>query len=240
MGSVAFDGVVLSDLYTVLVKRGVASRNVDYEAVPGRDGVAVKGVDYAPPTLSLVFVLEPGSDAPSAVRELSALLATREPRKLELGEDFGLYCMAMPYGEPSWRRLPNGSSVEFPFLIMDAAMYGTLRTATVPSGGSVTFTVGGTYPTKPKITASAAVRNSSTGMWGLTLDNGPVLAYAFGSNTSRAVSADCDTRSSRVDGDIALPTLSSTWFELEPGSHTVNMHTGTGAAVIEWRERWLA
>jgi len=240
MGSVAYGGVVLSDLYTVIPRRGMSTREVDYESVPGGDRLAVKGADFGTPSLSLVFVLRPGCDAPSEVRAISALLASREPRKLELGEDHGLYCMAIPFGEPTWRRLPNGSSVEFQFLVTEAAMYGEERTATVPSGGSVTIDVGGTYPTRPTVAAAAAVRNSSTGLWGLQLDNGPVLDFAFGSNTARAVSADCGSRASEVDGVTALPTLGSTWLEFGPGQHTVSMHEGTGAATLTWRERWLA
>ena len=240
MGTVAFDGIVLSDLYTVIPRRGVSSREVASESVPGRDGVVVTGMDYVPPTLSLVFVLGPTSDIPGAVRELQTLLDAREPKKLELGEDNGLYCMAMPQGESSWRRLPFSSAIEVPFLVADAAMYGAERKATLPSGGSVTFTVGGTYPTRPRLVASSAYRDSTSGQWGVRLDSVDVLKLAFGSSSSRSIDVDCHARTATVSGDVAIPTLDSDWLEFEPGTHTLEMHLGTGATTVTWRERWLA
>lgn len=241
MGAVTFDGVVLSDRYTVLAKRGMSAREIRTEAVPGRDGVVVTGADYVPPTLSLVFVFDPTEDAPRAVRELSALLSAREPRRLEFGEDGGLYYMAVPQGATEIKVLPSGSSsVEVPFLVADAAMYGLERSVTVPSGGSVTFTVDGTYPTSPTIAASAAVRNASSGRWGLLLDDADAMTFALASNTSRTIAADCAAKTARVAGDVAIPTLDSDWLELAPGEHTLRMHQGTGAATVTWRERWLS
>lgn len=240
MATVVFDGVVLSDMYTVLVRRGLSYHEVAYENIPGRDGVAVTSSDLVPPELSLVFVIGPSEDPTAAVRELSAILDVREPRELRIGEDGGLSYMALPSGSRTWRRVGSSSSVEVPFLIVDAAMHGDERSATVPSGGSVTFSVGGTYPTRPKIEATAAVRNSSSGQWGIRLDGGDYIRFEFGSNTSRTVVADCQARTAKVAGATAIPTLQSDWLELTPGEHTLQMDQGTGAATVTWRERWHA
>lgn len=240
MATVTFDGIVLSDMYTVLVKRGLSSHEVTYESIPGRDGVVVTSSELMPPELSLVFVIGPSGDAPAAVRELSAILDVREPKELYIGEDGGLCYMAMPSGSRTWRRVPSSSSVEVPFLVVDAVMYGKERSATVPSGGSVTFVVGGTYPTRPRVQASAAVRNSSSGKWGVKLDGGDYIRVAFGSNTSRTVDIDCQSRTVKVAGVTDIITLDSDWLELPPGEHTLQMDQGTGAATVTWRERWLS
>jgi hypothetical protein len=116
--------------------------------------------------------------------------------------------------------------------------YGAARTVTVPSGGSVEFNVGGTYKTMPRITANAA-RDSSSLVWGLRLDGGDFVHVATGSNAVKSVLIDCAERICTVAGAVALPTLDSDWLELEPGTHTLAMDNGTGAATVVFTERWL-
>lgn len=241
MESVTFNGIVLTDTWPVIARRGLAYRNAVYEPVPGRDGVLVTGSEMEMPQVSLVFAMGQHQDGGGMdeIRQLMHILDVKEPKKLELGDDGGLYYMALPSGERAWIRTPSSGMVEVPFLVVDAAMYGEQRTATVPSGGSVTFTVGGTYNTKPTLLATSAVRDSSSGQWGVRLDAGKVLRFAFSSNTSRRVEVDCGARTAKVASSAALPTLDSDWFEFSPGSHTVQMDLGTGAATLTWIERWM-
>ena len=132
----------------------------------------------------------------------------------------------------------NADSVVVNFQLVEAAAYGDTVTKTVPSGGSLTFTVGGTYPTKPRITASAS-RDGSSQVWGLRLDSGDFLHVATGSASPRNIVLDCESRTLTIAGAVALPTLDSDWFELPPGTHTLTMDKGTGAATVTYRERWL-
>lgn len=240
MESVAFNGVELSGKYKVLVIRGLPPMQVETGEIPGFDGYVVKGAKRMPPTITLRFVLGPASNhrMVERIHELSALLDVREPKRLELGEDEGLWCMAMPSGEMEWKRHVNSGSVDVPFLVEEAAMYGRERSVTVPSGSYVDFIVGGTYPAKPRISANA-VRNASSTVWGLRLDNGDFIHIATGSDSSRAIVVDCKERTCTISGVTAVPTLDSDWLELSPGKHRLAMDNGTGAATVTWTERWI-
>ena len=111
-------------------------------------------------------------------------------------------------------------------------------TLTVPSGGSISFNVGGTYRARPRITASA-VRDSSSQVWGLKLDNADFVHVVTGSASARSVDIDCDGRTCIVNSSTSMITLDSDWLELAPGTHTLVMDKGTGAATVKYRERWL-
>lgn len=241
MESVTFDGNVLSDKYRVLVKRGIPYREAQVDTVPGMDGNTVRAGDYAPMKLSLVFVLGPCGNV-EMMRRMRGLMADLDvdtPRKLELGEDGGLWCMAMPAGERDWNRHITSGSVEVPFAVVDAAMYGREMSVTVPSGGSVEFIVGGTYPSRPRISAASAVRDSSSLVWGLRLDDGDFMHVETGSPSGRKVEIDCSARTMSIADVSAIPTLDSDWLALKPGNHELAMDNGTGAATVKWFERWL-
>lgn len=242
MESVSFNGVVLTNAYTVLGIRKPHSRQVETIGVQGRDGVIVRNASLVGPQVSLRFVVDgTRAELEEARRAIGAALSVREPRRLQFGNDGGLYYMAMPNGEPDWAQFSRSGRMDVPFLVPSPAMYGAEHVATVPSGESVSFEVGGTYPTAPTITASSASNGSSSGVWGVRLDNADFVHVAIPTGySSRSVAVDCEARTCRVGGTLSLPTIDSDWFELSPGSHVVRMDNGTGAAVLRWQERWLA
>ena len=211
----------------------------DAESPSGRDGSIVIGRRWGDASVSFAI----GASGTAAQRRaafstLGAWLTVDGPRQLVLPDTPDRYYLAIPDGPLDLKRGIMGEMARLTFTLTDPIAYGQQRTANIPSGGSVSITVGGTAPAKPTITASAAVRDSSSEVWGVRLDSGKVLHIATGSSSARAVSIDCDARTSTVAGAIALPTLDSDWFEMAPGSHTIAMNRGTGAATITWRERW--
>ena len=127
------------------------------------------------------------------------------------------------------------------FIAIEPAAYGETRTATVPSGGSVTITVNGTYPTRPTFYASAAVRDSSSSVWGIRHGGGNYIHIPTGSGASRRVDIDCAKRVATITASrtVVLPTLDSDWIELNPGQNTLSNDKGTGACTGTWVERWL-
>lgn len=244
MESVSFDGVNISDMFTVIGTRGVASPVVQTVEVSGRDGIVPKGVVYGCPTVALTFVTDSGDGlkVSEARRQLSAMLNVKEPKKLQFGDDSGLYYMAQPDGPLDWVQFTRTGRLVVPFLVPSPAMYGEERSVTVPSGGSVTFNVMGTYPTRPTVYASAAKSGSSSpNAWGVTLDSTDWMYVLTGSSsTAKTVLIDCDSRQCKLAGQTALPTLDSDWFVLEPGSHTIANSQGSGSCTVTWVERWLA
>ena len=237
MERVIFGGVDLSERFICLVRsRHMPSVDASLEHVSGSDRYVAMGATYLPEPIVVRLV------APSAGRRerrrlarfLGGALYRREPDRLYLSDDDGLYRMAMVVDQPDFEELVVGGSVEVKFQPMHAAMYGETHSATVPSGGSVTVMVEGTYPSTPTVSASAATGET----WGIRLDNADFLHVPKGSY-AQGIEIDCERRTCLVGGLVSLPTLDSDWLELAPGEHTLANDMGGGAATVTWTERWL-
>lgn len=237
-----FNGYDLSRRFAVgNLERRLASFANDYETVPGRPGAVHLNTAPALVVIALRLTHVGGGrrERHEALVELAAALAVDSPAPLALSVDEGLYYMASPDGDIDIERYMHADSMVVQFLALDPVRYGEQQSATVPSGGSVTFRVGGTYRTAPLISATAAVRNASSGVWGIRLDEGDFVHVATGSAAARAVAIDNAARTATVTGSVVVPTLDSDWLELEPGEHTLRNDQGTGAATVTWVERWL-
>ena len=124
------------------------------------------------------------------------------------------------------------------FTLVDPVAYGDTQTAALPSGGSVSINVNGTAPTYLNVVAASAVRNISAQVWGVKVDNADFIHVATGSSSSRKVEIYSEERICKVANALTLPTLDSDWIKLNPGTHTIAMDYGTGAATLSWVERW--
>ena len=238
---VMFDGHELSrDYYVSDLRDPLLTRTIGVQDVPGRDGSIFTGVKLAPKTISLRFTaVNKSMEARRAAgRRLAALLAVREPRPLQISIDDGLYYMAIPQSSDDAAQWANATSFEVVFECPNPVAYGAERVITVPSGGSVTFEVGGTHQTMPVVSASAAA-NGSGGYWCITKEDGSYIMATIpnGVNTAPVV-ADCSARTLKVNGSTAMLVPQADWLVLEPGEHTLTM-TGTGAATVTFNERWL-
>lgn len=174
----------------------------------------------------------------TSLSNLAKVLNVDEPKKLVLPDSPSWYYLAVPSSGLSLERHIDGELFDLTFSLVDPVAYGTERTVTVPSGGSVTFTVDGTSSAYPYIT-STATRNSTSLVWGLSLDSTEHVHIETGSSSSRSIVLDCLNRTLTVAGAAKIPTLDSDWLELSPGSHTLTMDNGTGSATVKYRERWL-
>ena len=212
------------------------------QEVSGRSGEAFLGA-----TLEPLVVIAHCTLRRSYVRDwdavrsaLEAAFCVTERKQLTLPDEGGLTRMASATFS-STASEPVDPPVEFDitFTDHDACAYGATRTATVPSGGSVSVTVDGTLPTYPVLSCASAVRSTSTNLWGVRLDNGDVLRVDTGSDSARRVDIDCCNRTCKVAWATSMITLDSNWFVLTPGTHTLRMDQGSGSCSITWRERWL-
>lgn len=239
--TVTFNGTTLTNSYTVSdLRRSLLPRNLGSETVPGADGALFTGATIGTRTVTMTLTVRAATAAAreTAARTLASTLDVDEPKPLSISIDGGLYLMAMPESGGDADRYRHATSFQVTFTAFDPVMYGEERTYTVPSGGSVSVTVAGTYPTMPTITAASAVRNSTLGQWRITLDNGDYLAATLPTANATAVTADCAKRVLTVAGNVALMPPDGDWLVLTPGTHTLTM-SGTGAATVKFRERWL-
>lgn len=173
---------------------------------------------------------------------MAAFLSDREERQLRVRTRPGTYYMAhfSDYDEGDREGGIGIGAFTLTFVASDPYRYSDSEmTTTIPSGGSATVTIGGSAAAKPKVSATSAVRDSSTELWGLVLDGGAHIRVKTGSASGRRVVVDCQGRTVTVSGSTSMLTLDSAWFEMGPGEHTVTMDKGTGSATMTWRERWL-
>lgn len=209
------------------------------EDVNGRNGQAFLGMTYGSSEVSFtVGLIDSAANRRAAFSQLGQWLMVDEPKPLYLPDTPDRYYLAVPNGAIELERCIKADKATVTFLLVDPIAYGETKTATIPSGGSVTINVGGTAPTEPTITASAAVRNSTAQAWGIQMDDGDYIHVDTGSASSRSVNINCHDRICKVSNAVKLPTLDSDWLVMEPGAHTVEMDYGTGAATITWVERW--
>lgn len=237
---VTFDGHRLNDLFYVgRIERGHAGFEPTLVDNMG-DGSTVTGVRLGTATVTVLLAAKDvaGRTTRETVSRLLSWLDVDTPRWLTLSGDDGLRRLVVPEGEPTPYDVDREDGVTIAFTQVDPSLYGSSSAATVPSAGSVTFTVGGDYPTRPTITATAAVRNATTGTWELVFDGDTKVAVTLADALQTPVSIDCGTRAVTVDGEVAMITLDSDWPELAAGQHTVAMTRGTGAATVAWTERW--
>lgn len=209
------------------------------EEMQSADGAKVIGSRVGAASVEFTCaVFGSASERRAKLSTIASWLDVDEPRQLVLPDTPDWYYLAVPSGGFDIEANVNPYIFEIAFTLTDPIAYGALKSATVPSGGSVSITVGGTAAAKPTITGAAAVRNSSSLVWGIRLDEGKFVHVATGSSASRQVVVNCDERTCTVTGAAALPTLDSDWLALVPGTHTLRMDAGTGAATVTWRERW--
>lgn len=237
--TVTFDGVDLTALGIVGEYRGpLLPREIYREQVAGRDGDVFLGARYSAKTITLRLTVraQDPAERQRAVRVLAAVLAVDEPKPLVLSIDGGLYHRAIPTSNGDGTRYLNHTSFDVDFEVLDPAAYGETRTVTVPSGGSVTFEVGGTYQTMPTVVATQAKNDASAGRWKLILDGGDYLIANVAS--AARLEADCYARTLKVAGATRVLELDGDWLVLTPGTHELVM-TGTGAATVTYPERWI-
>ena len=206
----------------------------------GSDRALLMGTDYEGSNISFdiwATDLNTRHEQQAAVRDIQGIFSRRDEAPLAFSDDDGLYYMAVPTGAMQPERYLNAVNVHVELALADPIMYGRTCEIVVPSGGSTTFKVGGSYPAQPVIEASA-VRNASSLVWGLRLDDGDFMHVKTGSSSARTVKLDCAERTLVLNGDVALPTVDSDWLAFEPGVHTLAMDNGTGAATVTFVERW--
>ena len=211
----------------------------DTREISGRDGAGFVGLKYGAAKVTFTIAAIGNAEARRvAFSTLGQWLMVDEPKPLYLPDTPDRYYLAVPSGGLRLTRAFDGEITQVTFMLTDPIAYGDAQTASLSSGGSVSINVNGTAPTYLNVTANSAVRNGSSLVWGVKVDNADFVHVATGSSSSRKVEIYSDTRVCKVANTVTLPTLDSDWLKLDPGTHTVVMDYGTGAATLSWVERW--
>lgn len=241
--SLTYDGFDLTRYAFVKIDRPVGpSLRIDTEQVPGRDGELPVSFELEKLQLVAHCTLRRRylHQWPRVRAELATIFTKRGERTLTLPDEPGIYRMATASLSGSvLTPLEPPVTFDVEFVCHSPIAYSDERSAMVPSGGTLEFQVGGTLPAPVSLKAASAVRNASTGLWGVRFDGGDFLRVALSSNAARKVEIDTPKRTVKVANAADMVTLDSSWPKLEPGVHTAVMDQGTGAATLTWIERYL-
>lgn len=243
MAILSFDGINLSQYLHVRIERSIGpTPRAEVREVSGRHGDVVLGVSREPYEVLAHCRVKPAYMGAwdSTRRVIAAAICKDAECVLTLPDEDGLwrYAVASPSSSIATPLDPE-TEFDIVFTCHDPIARGETKTATVPSGSSASITIGGTCPTTVHVLATSAVRDASSLVWGIQFDNGNFLHVKTGSSSARRVEIDCEKRSCKLANVASMVTLDSNWPKLAPGTHTVNMNHGTGAATLTWVERWL-
>lgn len=235
--TVQFDGHAINGLFTVekVDRNAIAPIDIESVTIPGRNGVMFTGsrLGASEVTITMAAFGDTYADVLEKMRTLGGWLVVDGPKKLEFGDEGGLWRMAAPSGQASIARIGNNAArVSVSFVIPDACKFGEGGTAD-SSGGSLTIEVDGTLPTPALITSSAASGTFTL----LDEDSGRKITVAIGSVAQQLV-IDCGARTCMVGDAAKMITLASDWFVLEPGQHRIRRTGGAGEFSIQYESRW--
>lgn len=260
-----FNGRDLSPylLVTNVSREIVPKRAVQTQQVSAQTLVASYG--FEPMTLKVTCSLmkESMQDIADVRRMLAEVLYTQEPKKLLLPDERGTYYYALYAGGAIPQELVKYPEVEFEFFVPDPIAYGGHHKETIkPHKDGTTediMLVGGTYPTKPKITFTVGKSATSTEVLGFTeLMNktaGKRISLTGNFKSTQIIEIDCELERVTVsdftikkysNGEEMVktnprylaPDIESDFFDIKDGDilyHSPNIYTYT----IEWDERYL-
>lgn len=240
MSTVIFDGHDLGTLFVVDhdVARSIPSWTPTTHEVPGRDGTLFGGTHADDTSVTVrLWAIDDTLDARrEALRTLAAWLAVDSRRELVLGDEGGLRRMAVPTTMGDVSSLYGADSIDVTFEC-EPILYGSPASLRLTaSERTKTVAVGGTAPTMPAISVTGAAKDSTLGLWRLSVDGTQLLDVTLPASTA-AIEADCAARTLRVNGTVEALAMTADWLVLEPGVHTLAM-AGSGTCDVTWVERW--
>jgi len=235
--------IVLEDMDIVVerIHDDLDPVRADTTDVPGRNGTVLQGITFPPRpiTLECRAFKNTWAEFDLLKDELVTALSTGDVMQVMTRNHPSEYYLAYFSSLTEGDRMGGVGigAFELEFIAPDPARYGATRTATLPSSGSVEFTVGGNRPVGVSISAPSAVRSSGSQVWGVRFDENDFLHIATESSSARTVVIDGEKRTATVAGATKMVTLDSDWPKLAPGTHTARRDEGTGVATITWQER---
>lgn len=252
-----FNGRDLSPylLVTNVNREIVPKRAVQTQQISAQTLVAPYG--FEPMTLKVTCSLmgESIQDIADVRRMLAEVLYTQEPKKLLLPDERGTYYYALYAGGAIPQELVKYPEVEFEFLVPDPIAYGGHHEERVQTHKDGTtediMLVGGTYPTKPRITIACEPNYCPMEIANKTTEKKICFVEDFKSN--QVVTIDCELE--RVSVSTVAPNpnggemlkantrdiplfLESDFFDIK--DNDILYHSPSiDAYTIEWDERFL-
>ena len=211
-------------------------------SVPASNVAIFGGTHALPLEIGMTLITADGFDRgarQNLIRDLSRILAVTEPKRLKLGDEHGLYRMALPKGEIEITQHLNADEVHVTFVCPDPRLFGDNESVSIGTS-LVSHYVFGTASPSSVVVRATATPNSS-GIWRIedqtTGEHMELTGLSTG--TSHSVIIDCSARNVSVDGVVRMLSIASDWFTLSPtGTHKLRITVGSGTATLEYQEMW--
>ena len=225
------------------IKRPFPQSRVTCEDVPGMRGTRVKERTMGTRSVTLTLSsTSPSRDHGRMLDDMSMLttwLFESDELNLSISDEGGRVRKVVLDGDIDFDEYEETGSVTIKLLQPDPlCIIGKPQTTKVPSGGSAKFNIAHAFPII-SISASSAVRDGTTELWGVRFDDGDYLHVELPTSNQSSVAIDCERRSVLVNGAVSMVTIGSDWPILAPGEHVVEMDKGSGAAELTWQERCI-
>lgn len=239
---IVFNGHDLSSLVMCRMERPIMPPvKLTTKSVPGKHGEHLGNVELEGYDIPVTIWLrsEDRRDVAEIRHQLAAWLWADEPKALWLPDDPGRYHLANVSGDTNLGAITNDlPKTTVMFHVCDPIAYGDAWHADVINNVAETLSVGGTWPTFPKVTS--VLRG---GTWKVTNQTTSefveVNAETFGAELLEDTTLVCDMANERVtiNGSDAGVTLTSQFFSIF-GDMSIIV-TGSKDTYVEWEERWL-
>lgn len=238
MSSIVYNGHDFSPYVTAeLVEPAGHALSPRTLAVPGRPGAVLLGCELPPRALRVRLFLDAGvslgADERSEIRhELYGWLCAPDGAELELPGEPGLtWRDAVVTDASGWDSLFEDGSCVIELTCFDPVAYGEEK-----SSAASALTVGGTWATWPVATLTALAGTSVKVADG----SGRYVLVERDFSAGDEVVVDFAAEAVTVEGEDASADVAveSTFFSLDPGSHTLTF-SGCSAHTVSWTERWL-
>ena len=239
--TVDFDGHRLSDLFTVsqVVRPLMGPPTPETVQVPGMDGRMWRGTrrDQSEVEMTLVAFGEDYGRVMDSMRKLAGWLAVDEPKRLALGDEGGLWRLAVPSGDFDVEMIsPTSAKVDLTFMVPEGCMHGprTSNTVYFSSGGVGRINIDGTLPTP------VVMKGTGNGGSAVTITDettGEHFTVRMPTGVMQGLVVDAETRTCTVGGSASMITLDSSWPIFAPGLHEIRA-TNMYFATFEYESRW--
>lgn len=236
---ITYGGVDLSQFGTIesIDRDAMGAVSVASTPIPGRDGSLYLGATVQPLVVSAQLRIISGSKGAmrETVRGLAGALRPDGLKPLIVSDEPSRQWMAVVKSCAIANEWLGTCLVNISWACPDPCAWSVAQSG---GAGGVDLVVGGTYPTRPVVTVTGA-SGDSNGLLNVMDDGGAVLGVHLGSLTGATVEFDCEARTAKVNGSLVPLTLSSDWWEWEPGTRRAELLAGTGTVAVTWNERWL-
>lgn len=231
----------------------------EFKDMKSRNGSLFVGTKLGASTVEFtVCVTGNASERRAKLSTLGLWLMVDEPKPLILPETPDRYYLAVPNGAMDMQRGYDGEYTQLTFTLADPIACSTESHSVTSVNGVATLNVSGntkTYFTlanvEGQLITPGIYEGTDSEYWGIT-DGDVSMVYYTRTPYSGEITIDTEKRMSRygrhfempdhsivIDWYTMVPTLDSSWIELQPGTTTITRSVGGGGEfTIEWRDRW--